>query len=177
MQLHNELELTTPIVLAGKPRIMREPALDRLELIIHYYNALAHTEDPHRRVFCVNQLVLLLIGKTININAISADELVAFLEKIPTACGLEKSEPNSDTDDKGFDYVYGHLASCFSWTMTDIKKMTMSDIKRFIPYLESHPPVHLLVAAGLGFEKKSQDSLQSQVKSIVKRAKALAKGR
>ena len=122
--------------------------------------------------------MLLLIGKPININAISSDELVVFLEKIPTACGLENSKPKTDTsDDKGFDYVYGHLASCFGWTMADIKKMTLSDIKRFTPYLESHPPVHLLVAAFLGFEKKSQDSLQSQVKNIVKRAKALAKGR
>lgn len=173
----NELQSSTACILAGSPYKICEPAFGKLELVIHYYNALATTDNEERRVHCISQLIFILVSDKVKIQRISTAELIAFLELIPKACGLEQPQAKSDTSkDKGLDFIYGHLAACFGWTFDNIAQtMTMTRLKRLTPYLESHPATHIIAAAALGFEKKDQDTLHKTLHAIADKARSLRK--
>ena len=49
-------------------------------------------------------------------------------------------------------FIYGHLATVCGYTPSQIDAMTLPQVDELFGYWAKHPPVHLLVAAYLGWE-------------------------
>jgi hypothetical protein len=159
----NALDNTVTCVLAGKSRTLREPVFKDLKRVLYSYNALATANTEQERARHFIELLTVFFGKkAVSLTHITSQEAVDFLSAIPAACGLEKTTATTKEKDTGLDFVYSHLAACFGFSYDYVdNNMTMSRLKTYQHYWESHPPTHLLVASFLGYEKKEQDSLHS----------------
>lgn len=150
---------------------VHEPVLSVLKLVIPILNTLAKSEDDAERYRCVSSLLALLVNSKIKVNHLSAEELNAFLTAIPAICSLEKSK-NGSSGGKSFleslSYLYAHLSSSFGWTYETIDKtMTISKVNEYKQYLEDNPPLHLLGAAFMGYERKQQVAVEDIMRNVM----------
>jgi len=141
------------VTLANKDRLMREPVLRDLRLVIGHYNAIASATDSDSQQQHVANLLTLFFGASAPpLNRCSAEEMAAFLLAIPGVCGLEQA-PGKTAGETDWGALYAHLCATFGWEYHYVDgRLKLSQLKEMRGYMDGNPATHLLVAAYLGYE-------------------------
>lgn len=161
----------TSITLAGKPYVVKEPVFKQLRQIVPLYNALSASDTDFNDTLAA-LLKLFFDDKTV-LKA-TPDELMAFIKLIPTIAGLTQvKDSKSRTNPEQWGDTYAHLCITFGWDYDYVDNhMTLSRLHELTPYLNAHPPTHLLVAAYLGYEDTSSpDPVGRFFKSMLENAR------
>lgn len=81
------------------------------------------------------------------------DELVKLFNDLLKLSGLKQTE-SENKEPARWDEVYAHISACTGWTPKQIDEDTTIDqIVALNKYYEDHPPIHILVAAYMGYKQ------------------------
>jgi hypothetical protein len=92
--------------------------------------------------------------------AVSPAELVAFLEAVPTICGLEAVDKATATAKDPWGEIYAFFACCNGYTWAEIDgTMTLSRSEAIQDYWLHNPPAHIIEKAKIGYEYKKPQTV------------------